>query len=291
MREFGQIALVAALGFVSAVGCAVQEDAARPNDHAGSAGASSGGSSSGTANTGGSAAGNSSVAGGSSGDAAGGSGGEATGGAPEAGGSGGSSGSSGGVGGSGCVDAELSLSAIADADIRADSVAANDGATGDLQIRRFGLASSWRALLQFDLSGIPQDAKIVSAKLLLTVAASSGAAKSIGVHRVVAPRWDEMQVTWQSASSNGAWSKPGGDFSPTATAVTELSEGVSSGAAVRWDVTADVASYAAKPLENVGWLLKDEGEPSAGSGELVAFAARSHGNVSWQPQLKLVYCH
>jgi hypothetical protein len=180
--------------------------------------------------------------------------------------------------------------ALADADIRADSSTANDGATGDLQVRRFGSAASWRALVNFDPSSIPAGASVVSAELTLTVAASSAAAKSIGAHRMGPPPWDEMHVTWQSASMDDPWSKPGGDFAAGATAVAELAGDVLSGTAIHWDVTADVTALLAAPPATISWLFKDEAEPSAGSGELVAFAARSHGTASWQPRLKVVYC-
>jgi hypothetical protein len=182
---------------------------------------------------------------------------------------------------------------VADADIRADSATANSGATGDFQLRRFGANSSWRGVVTFDLSSVPPDASVVSAKLVLTVAGSSGAATNVAVHRVssAAEPWDEMHVTWQTAALDSAWSMAGGDFEATPTAVAALEASAQSSLQVTWDVTADAASFVATPGENRGWIVKDEAEPAGGTGELVAFAARNHAEASWRPRLQVTYCH
>jgi hypothetical protein len=269
------------LCLVLGIACAVQENTTEPpagqssvsgsGDASGSSGSSSGAGATSAGNSGGGA-------GGSSGGAReeGGAGGS------PAGGEGGKNDEAGAGGADVCVTSDVVLAPVADADIRADSATANTGATGDFQVRRFGANSSWRGVVTFDLTVIPFDANVVAATLVLTMVGASGVATNVAVYRVEpgAQPWDEMQVTWQAAALDSAWATPGGDFATTSTAVAAIAASAQTAAQVTWDVTADAASFVATPLENRGWIVKDEAEPAGGAGELVAFAARNHAEAS-----------
>lgn len=139
-----------------------------------------------------------------------------------------------------------------------------------------------RALLFFDLSGIPAGSQVVSAELALVADRAVGADNPMSLHRLLAD-WGEGlsnggavgsgagagagDVTWTFrffADETRKWASEGGDFEPvpSATAV------VGTIGTYRWTSTdspgllADVQSWIDAPESNLGWLLiGDEGSP------------------------------
>lgn len=127
----------------------------------------------------------------------------------------------------------------------------------------------YRGMIKFDLSSLPSGVSIVSAILELNCSsAEQTAAWNVSAHRALT-QWFEGNATgtpptgdgstWNHRNANGsaAWSGgagggAGSDYAstPTATAaVTTINNWYS------WDVTADVAAFAAGSAANHGWWL------------------------------------
>lgn len=126
-----------------------------------------------------------------------------------------------------------------------------------------------RALVRFDLSGIPAAATILGAELQLSV--NKGTSSDIAVHRLLAA-WGEGtseasgnqgqggtptegDATWNFRFyQDSSWSVAGGDFaaqaSATATATNSQRASWTSN-----DLTADVQQWVNDPTTNSGWIL------------------------------------
>jgi hypothetical protein len=158
-----------------------------------------------------------------------------------------------------------------------------------------------RALLRFDVSGVPANAQIQSVKLTLTTLKSAGSQTTphdFTLHKVLT-NWGEgtslgsgagatattNDATWQNTfypSSN--WTTNGGDFVSTASATAvgiynELTIWTSP------QMLNDVTAWMANPATNFGWLIKGQ-ENIQGSAK--AFASRE--GLSLYPRtLTIVY--
>ena len=83
-----------------------------------------------------------------------------------------------------------------------------------------GNLGNGRALVQFDLSGVPAGATITNATLRMPAIGGTGAF-DIGAYRLT-ESWDEGDgtagsgATWRDRSAGVAWGSDGGDFDPTA---------------------------------------------------------------------------
>jgi hypothetical protein len=132
-----------------------------------------------------------------------------------------------------------------------------------------------RALIAVDLSTIPADAVVVSARLEMVVERSGGNFGDVpyGLHRITRS-WGEGEAnipnepgglgapaaaddaTWNDAFfTREAWTSPGGDFAETASAMANAGQ---QGAVVVWEgpgLTADVQAWIANPATNFGWAI------------------------------------
>lgn len=101
-----------------------------------------------------------------------------------------------------------------DSFIESGSPTTNNGTSGVLQSGESSTATStFRALLKFDLSGIPPTATINSASLVVRLAlAGTGRASNNRTHRLYRLKraWVEGQVTWNIYSTGNSWSTAGG---------------------------------------------------------------------------------
>jgi len=146
-----------------------------------------------------------------------------------------------------------------------------------------------RSLLQFDLSQIPAGACVGSATLQLTLVSVGTSSRTYGVYRVT-QSWTEGNglnnsgATWATRNGVTPWTAPGGDAVTTATAVAAT--GITAGATLQWDVTADVAAFIADAVPNEGWLLKDANE---GTGTQFRFASREGSPSPSVPHLELAF--
>lgn len=168
-----------------------------------------------------------------------------------------------------------------------DDVADSQGASLWTSVVMRGVAR--RALLQFDLSSIPDGQQVVGASLSLYLERSQGS-HDVGLHRMQAA-WGEGGATgidglgapatagdptWAWADYQArAWQTPGGDFASAASAVTFVAD------EARWyawsspALLADVQDWVRDPGSNHGWILigREDQERNAlrfGSGEGIA---------------------
>lgn len=165
-----------------------------------------------------------------------------------------------------------------------------------------------RALLEFDLSTLPQGTLVQSASLTLTLTQSSGASLvPFGFYRVLAD-WGAAgsiatspgqgitaaagDATWASrfAGSASLWTAAGGDYAPTASATTAVGMlAAGTPTPYTWlstqQLVTDIQSWIDDPSSNVGWILiGDEGVP----GTARQFASSENSNAIYLPTLTFV---
>jgi hypothetical protein len=145
-----------------------------------------------------------------------------------------------------------------DAWIDGTNVTQNKGGDTKLHVKSSGAVR--RALVQFDLSSIPAGSCVSSAALKLKLTNVGSSSRTYETHRVTAS-WAEASVTWSNRSTGTPWGAAGGDSAATTSTTTT---GITSGAVLTWDVTADVAAFVAGTAVNNGWLLKDQSEGAGG---------------------------
>jgi len=158
-----------------------------------------------------------------------------------------------------------------------------------------------RALLAFDLSGIPTGSIVLSATLTLTMSKSIAGDTAVAVHALTAD-WGEAasdalgeegagalalpgDATWlHGFFDTDLWATPGGDFAATASATTT----VGGSGVYAWSspaLAADVAAWSADPANNFGWIVV--GDESA-NGTAKRFDSRESAPVQ-RPRLVVVY--
>lgn len=166
----------------------------------------------------------------------------------------------------------VNIPASQDNTIFEDSGTLSNGAGDYLFAGRTFQPFNRRALIKFDLSGIPAGAII--SNVTLNITGSKGGANLVDVHQVVAD-WGEggsnapgqegmgtaAQVgdaTWANTFFNtGIWTNPGGDFVPTPSA----SATVSNGMLTSWNspqLIMDVNNWVSGANPNFGWILIGE---------------------------------
>lgn len=158
-----------------------------------------------------------------------------------------------------------------------------------------------RALLAFDLSGIPPGATVLSATLTLTMSKSTAGDTAVAVHAAAAG-WGEGASNAQGEEGAGAlalpgdatwlhgfydtalWAAPGGDFAAAPSAVTT----VGGAGAYAWSspaLAADVAAWLADPASNYGWAVLGD-ETAAGTAK--RFDSREN-DPARRPRLLVTY--
>ena len=161
-----------------------------------------------------------------------------------------------------------------------------------------------RALVRFDLSGLPASAVITSARVTFTVVRGpSEAPRSTFDLRRVLVAWNEGEgggadlttgspaapgeATWD-ARGPGAWGFPGGqfavDFAATPSASVALT-GTGLAFASSAGLLADVQSWRSNPAQNFGWVLLTQAENTS----LTARRFGSREFAGSEPTLTLEY--
>ncbi len=122
---------------------------------------------------------------------------------------------------------------------------------------------TFSALLYFDLSPLPEHAHVLTATLGLYALTRSNevVVMPVSAYEMLRP-WDEMAATWITATTGVPWSVPGAngvgvDRSGTK-ADSVFLHGV--GSWYHWDVTPLVQSWVEGRSQNLGLLLRGEGE-------------------------------
>jgi urease beta subunit len=158
-----------------------------------------------------------------------------------------------------------------------------------------------RGLLEFDIAGsVPAGATITGATLTMYVTQTQVGDQPVELHKVLA-EWGEAGSSGQGAGGPAQpgdatwlhtvydtqfWTTPGGDFSPTASAVQTVG---AQGAYYTWNSTpqlvADIQGWLDNPDTNHGWLLRaNEALNSA-----KAFASGEAIDPAQRPQLTIEY--
>lgn len=146
-----------------------------------------------------------------------------------------------------------------------------------------------RGLVHFNLSSIPVCASVSSATLRMRIEVAPASSRTHGMHRLLKD-WTESGVTWLKTDGTVSWSGGGANDASdsAATASATAATGISTGAVIAWNVTADANDFVAHPLVNFGWLLRDESEGS--SPVLVRYDAKENtGSGAVPPRLEITY--
>lgn len=209
------------------------------------------------------------------------------------------------------MEISLKLSATRDNSLFQNTSQSN-GAGEHLYVGKTGSSGGnavRRALLRFDISSLPDNTDLVSARLILHQNLGGSAPTSIALHRLVSD-WGEAgsnagtpggtgapaqngDATWlHRFHSTQSWTATGGDFAATPSATTAI-DSLPSGDPIErvWTgsgLVADLNSWRAAPSGNHGWILIGDEQ---GSATAQRFASRENvaANGTYQPRLVLAY--
>lgn len=140
------------------------------------------------------------------------------------------------------------------------------------------------ALIKFDVSAIPTDAKILGVELALHFEqADNISSAEMSVHRLLRS-WDELEATWDIPNNTaGPWTTLGGDYDSNIEAIAAVSATTNTG--YHWDVTNLVSGWVSGAFVNDGLLVR------VASGNVVnARFTSSDGTIpSNHPKLTITY--
>jgi outer membrane protein assembly factor BamB len=136
-----------------------------------------------------------------------------------------------------------------------------NGGSATLQVQSQNANRNQRALVQFDLSSLPNSA-IKLATLTLFMSTAPTATRNYQTRRITS-LWREANATWNNRLAGTAWAAAGGDVNGAATSTTAT--GITSGVFLNWDLSADVEQYfgSTTPSSNFGTVIRDATESSA----------------------------
>ncbi len=151
---------------------------------------------------------------------------------------------------------------------------------------KVGARGEIATLLRFELSSIPRQATITSARLQVYAYHCEGEADlSLGAYAVRRP-WMENGATWNEASPGVPWGSAGcsHSFSDRAAQPSDEVRAWSTGW-YTWSVTEDVQRMVSDPGTNAGWLIsqKDDGPG------VISFYASEGDRVGYRPKLLVEY--
>lgn len=138
-----------------------------------------------------------------------------------------------------------------------------------------------RTMIRFDLSSLPKDTKVNSAKLSLYAFDQPRAGgTTIDVFEILDP-WEESETSWYNATSQKEWQMgSGGSFSSVATTSYDYSSDLNVWHDI--DVTNAVQKAVANPSENFGILLK-----MIATMKTVRYESSQSPNLEHRPKLVL----
>lgn len=132
-----------------------------------------------------------------------------------------------------------------------------------------------RGLLRFDLSDIPVDATITSARFYL-YGNNNASDQVVYIYRVTAA-WTEAAATWQT------WTIPGGDFDSSMAYGLFIPDQTNCSATI--DLTSLVQQWTNGSLPNYGVLLY-----ATGSNHIFTFSSKEDSaNIERAPRLEVTY--
>jgi len=168
----------------------------------------------------------------------------------------------------------ITLYPIKDAYVDQDKPNKNYGSKHELHVQSFKLIKSKnkRTFIQFDLSSIPKNARILSAKLRLYLYDPPISSRTYEIYRVC-ESWEENKINWNN--------QPSVAENPTSTTTIPTTKGW-----VEWDVTSDVQAMVNGSVDNYGWMIKDKNEDSLIKQESKFY---SRERPSKKPELIIMY--
>ena len=174
----------------------------------------------------------------------------------------------------------------ADATIDQANPGTNSGGAATLTVQSRNGNRNQRAIVQFDLSTLPNVA-IKQALLILQATASTttGFPRTYGAFGLTS-FFNELNVTWNTRVAGLAWGAAGGDFGGTATATASVAGNITAATPVQFDITTDVQNwYNGTP--NYGTLIKDQTE-GANPAATTTFGSRN-GTAANAPELDVTF--
>jgi PQQ-like domain len=175
----------------------------------------------------------------------------------------------------------------ADATINQAAPNTNSGGAASLIVESLNGNSNQRAIVQFDLSVLPNVA-IKQALLMMHATASTiyGFPRTYGAYGLTS-FFRESDVTWDTRVADLGWNAAGGDIGGTATATASVAGGIGSPTPIQFDITSDVQNwYNGTP--NYGTLIKDQTENLNRSGATTTFGSRN-GTAANAPELDVTF--
>ena len=161
---------------------------------------------------------------------------------------------------------------------------------GAYYLMQVGSDGNRRALIRFEISGVPEGATVISSTLSIWAHARQVSSTQIGplVGAYQVKRgWAENQATWDNARATEQWGEPGCDsrFSDRAIVATDSQEVLEIERWYDFDVTQMVQQWMASPADNHGLLLIGQGETSA----RFDFASAQFWFQQYHPKLTIAY--
>lgn len=179
-----------------------------------------------------------------------------------------------GGGGGGVVIHKVVLNPTQDAYVSERYKKKNYGDKSYLKVGRSVKERKLRTFIQFNLSSLPSDAKITSAKLRLYMYDSTVASYKTFVLYRVTEQWDELEITWKNQP----------DTSNDIIAYQVIPPGIED-LWIEWDITNEVQAIV-NGTECYGWMIKDT-EPLLN--EYATFYSKEYTTQDFRPQLVVYY--
>ncbi len=199
-----------------------------------------------------------------------------------------------------CVTAaQIELSPAKDTSIYQEDGTKSNGSGRYLFSGNTNRTFARRALVGFDLSGIPSDSQVEQVALEMTLTKTNSGDQDVALHRLLRD-WGESSSDADRNEGNGApaaagdatwthgvfeqteWSTPGGDFTAEPSAVTTVGNVI--GRVYEWESTAelvaDVQTWVAQGDMSFGWIVI--GNESA-RGTAKRFASRENPILGESP--------
>jgi hypothetical protein len=170
----------------------------------------------------------------------------------------------------------------ADATLIQANPTTNTGGGGTLTVQSRTGNQNERAVVEFDLSLLPNVA-IKQAQLVLHVIAPPTASRTYGAYRITS-FFNEPDVTWNTRVATTPWGAPGGD---TTGAATNTGTVTNASTTLQINITSQLQSWF-NATPNYGTLIRDQTENNA-AGVSTVFGSKEAVNPANAPQLNVTF--
>ncbi len=144
------------------------------------------------------------------------------------------------------------------------------------------------ALIRFEINGIPQNAFILSAQLILKPISDGNGSRTYFNTYDLYKEWSEDEATWYVARNGVSWDASGadgaGDHPYLPLDVSMLSGPISSSVWTSANITPLVRRWVLDPDSNYGVLLRSHGRRVG-----YELASSEHPEIKWRPVLEIQY--